>query len=90
MSNDSNPVVTPYLRYRGLIFGFVLGVAITAVVMGYLWSADLTRQEELIKELSSQNSAKDGTIETLSAQLSERDKGTKSGQSGDTRPGGQP
>ncbi len=77
MSNDSNSVGTPYRRYQGLIFGFVLGVAITAIVMGLLWSSDSARQEEIIKSLSSQNSEKDATIGTLSAQLSERDKGNK-------------
>ena len=77
MSNDSNPAGTPYRRRPVLIFGFVLGVAITAVVMGLLWSSDAARQEEMIKSLSSQNSEKDATIGTLSAQLSERDKGNK-------------
>ena len=77
MSNDSNSVATPRRRYQGLIFGFVLGAAITAVVMGFLWSSDLSKQQETIKELSAQNSEKDGTIGTLSAQLSERDKVSK-------------
>lgn len=82
MSNDSNSVGASSRRYQGLIFGFVLGVAITAVVMGFLWSSDLTRQEETIKSLSSQNSEKDATIGTLSAQLAKGDKGSKADPSG--------
>ena len=90
MSTDSNAVGTPYRRHQGLIFGFVLGVAITAVVMGFLWSSDSARQEATIKELSSQISEKDMTIGTLDSQLSARDKGSGSSKSGEKPSGGQP
>ena len=90
MSNDSNTVSTPSRRYQGLIFGFVLGVAMTAVVMGFLWSSDLARQEETIKALSAQNSEKDATIGTLAAQLSERGKGSQAARPADGSSGGQP
>ena len=86
MSTDSKPLGTPYR----LVFGFVLGVAITAIVMGFLWSSDSARQDETIKELSSQISEKDATIGTLYAQLREREKGGESSKSGEKPSAGQP
>lgn len=90
MSTDSNAVVTPYRRYQGLMFGLVLGAAIAAIVMGFLWSSDSVRQEDTIKELSAQNSEKDATIGTLTAQLRERDKGSESSKPGNKPSAGQP
>ena len=90
MSTDSNPTGTPQRRRQGLIFGFVLGCALTAVAMGFLWSSDSTRQEDTISALSSQISEKDATISTLSSQLSERDKASGAAASEGKPPGAQP
>ena len=89
MSKDSKPVDMPDRRLQRLIFGFVLGVAITAIAMGFLWSSYSTEQEETIRALSSQISEKDATINTLYSQLSEQDKGSKSSDGGRLS-GGQP
>lgn len=73
---SKNPNATA-VRYRGILFGFVLGAAAAAIVMGYLWRSDSAVQEERIEELSAQLSARDETIETLYSQLS-----VKNGQGG--------
>jgi len=72
------------------MFGFVLGAAIAAIVMGLLWSWDSARQEETIRELSAQNSEKDATIGTLYAQLRERGQGSESSTPGDKPSGKTP
>ena len=69
MSKDANVVDRKHRRHHGLILGFVVGVAITAVVMGFLWSLDSARQEKRIKDLGAQLAERDATIESLYAQL---------------------
>jgi len=79
MSKNQNATA---VRYRGILFGFVFGAAVAAIVMGYLWRSDSAVQEERIKELSAQLSERDETIETLYSQLP-----AKSGQgSSETKP----
>lgn len=69
MSNNPDAGATSGSRTRGLVFSFVLGAAMTAVVMAFFWSSDSARQEERIRQLSAQISEKDATIGTLYAQL---------------------
>jgi hypothetical protein len=76
MSKDANAVGMKYRRYHGFIFGFVLGVAIACVVMGFLWNLDSARQERGIKDLRAQVAERDATIESLYAQLPAKQEGT--------------
>lgn len=75
MSKNPNAVDTKPRRTRGLVFSFVLGAAVTAIVMAFLWSSNSARQEERIQELSAQISEKDATIGTLYAELEAKNEG---------------
>ena len=69
MSNNADAVTASSSRTRGLVLSFLLGAAVTAVVMAFFWSSNSARQEERIRELSAQLSEKDATIGTLYAEL---------------------
>ena len=80
MSKNANAAHRKYRRHLWFIFGFVLGVAMACVVMGFLWSSDSARQEGRIKDLRAQLSERDATIESLYAQLPAKQEGTSTSE----------
>ena len=84
MSEDPNAVALRGRRYGGIVFGFVLGAVLAAIIMGFLWSSDSALQEQKINELSARISERDATIQTLYSQLPEKK------AEGNPPPGGNP
>lgn len=68
MIQDAN-VGTGHRRRGGIVWGFLLGAAVTSIIMGFLWSSDSSRQDERMRQLTAEIAERDATIETLYSQV---------------------
>ena len=51
------------------VAGFLAGVVVAGLVMGFFWHSHVSKKDDLIQSLNMQISERDGTIQTLRSQL---------------------